>query len=157
MTMNYPEYERDLQRIHESEVYGRAVFATAARVTLDRQRKKKWRVLESLEEQTLARYLAYMQDSGQSVTEPRGWSLKGRVQGAVLGLLPWRVAMKLLADGTAPFQERFLRLRNHATDELDRRFFAYVYAHEKAIESFAHKERASDPGSLKAVEGLLDA
>ena len=33
--MNYPEYKADLQRIHESEVYGRAVFATAARLTRD--------------------------------------------------------------------------------------------------------------------------
>lgn len=50
--MNYPEYKSDLQRIHESEVYGGAVFQMAAQVTLNPQRKQKWLVLKDLETQT---------------------------------------------------------------------------------------------------------
>ena len=47
--MSYPEYQADLQRIHESEVYGRAVFATAARLARSPARKKKWLALKALE------------------------------------------------------------------------------------------------------------
>lgn len=65
--MNYPEYKSDLQRIHESEVYGSAVFHMAAQVTLNPQRKQKWLVLKDLETQTLERYLAYMKSSGQTI------------------------------------------------------------------------------------------
>ncbi len=152
--MNYPQYKNDLQRIHESEVYGIALFETAARLSKNAQHKKKWLTLKALEETTLERYLAYMRTSNQTIIEPRSWRLKGRLEGAALGLLPWRLAMKLLGDGTAPFQERFLRLKNNASG-IHQDFFNYVYAHEKAIEAFAHKELAQDQNSLKAVEALL--
>ncbi len=152
--MNYPEYKDDLQRIHESEVYGMAVFDTAARLTRNAERKNKWLVLKALEEKTLDRYLAFMQATNQPVTEPKLWRAKGYAEGAALGAMPWRVAMKLLRDGTQPFQEKFLRLKTHADAE-HQEFFTYVYAHEKAIEAFAKKELAKEQGSLKAVESLL--
>lgn len=155
MMMNYSEYKKDLQRIHESEVYGCAVFHMAAQVTLNPKRKKKWLVLKDLEVQTLERYLAYMKDSGQAVIEPKGWALKGYAEGAALGVLPWPISMRLLRNATRPFQEKFLRLKNNATQESDKKFFGYVYAHEKALESFAQKELSRDQNSLKAVESLL--
>lgn len=152
--MKYPEYKTDLQHIHESEVYGRAVFATAARLTRNAQRKAKWLKLHALEEETLARYLAYMARTGQPVVEPKVWELKGYAEGVALGLMPWRLAMRLVRDATGPFQEKFLRLKQHS-DDSEREFFAYVYAHEKALEAFAVKELASEPDSLKAIESLL--
>lgn len=152
--MNYPEYKDDLQRIHDSEVYGLAVFGTAARMTGNAERKNKWLVLKALEEKTLDAYLAYMRASNKAVTEPTLWRLKGYIEGAVLGVLPWRLAMKLLRDGTLPFQEKFLRLKEHA-EGVHQDFFTYVYAHEKAIEAFAKKELDNDQSSLKAVEALL--
>ncbi|MDF1781430.1 MAG: hypothetical protein P1U67_09060 [Alcanivoracaceae bacterium] len=152
--MTYPQYKKDLQRIHESEVYGRAVFDTAAQLTRNKERKQKWLALKDLEEKTLNCYLEYMQASGQTVVEPRGWALKGRAEGAALALMPWRLAMKLVRDATGPFQEKFLRLKNNASQE-DQKFFSYVYAHEKAIEAFAKKELLKDSSSLKAVRELL--
>lgn len=70
--MKYPQYKTDLQRIHESEVYGRAVFATAARLTRNAGRKAKWLKLHTLEEETLARYLGL---HGQD------WPDRGRTEG----------------------------------------------------------------------------
>ena len=96
--MTYPQYKEDLQRIHESEVYGKAVFATAARLTRNAERKAKWLKLHALEEETLARYLAHMAKSGQPVVEPKGWELKGYAEGMALGLMPWKLAMRLLRD-----------------------------------------------------------
>lgn len=152
--MNYPEYRADLQRIHESEVFGRAVFDTAARLARDSARRDQWLALRALEEKTLARYLDYMRSTAEPVQEPRGWALKGRIAGAALGLMPWRLAMQQVADATRPFLETFRRLEEHAEDE-DREFFAYVCAHEKAIEAFAHRELAGESNSLEAVERLL--
>lgn len=152
--MKYAQYKEDLQRIHESEVYGRAVFATAARLTRNAERKAKWLTLKALEEETLARYLAYMARSGQPVVEPKVWEQKGYAEGVALGLMPWRLAMRLVRDATGPFQEKFLRLKKNS-EKSDLEFFSYVYAHEKAIEAFAVKELANEQGSLKAVESLL--
>ncbi len=118
------------------------------------ERKQKWLALKALEEQTLNRYLEYMQESGKAVVAPRGWALKGRAEGVALGLMPWRLAMTLVKNATAPFQERFLRLKENA-GEADQTFFSYVYAHEKAIEDFARKELSKDRDSLKAVRALL--
>lgn len=152
--MNYPEYQADLQRIHESEVYGQAVFDTAARLTRNPERKAKWLALKALEAHTLQRYLDYMASTGQTVVEPKGWAVKGRAEGAALAVMPWRLAMTLVRKATGPFQEKFLRLKTHAQKQ-EQDFFAYVYAHEKAIEAFAKKELARDPDSLKGVESLL--
>ncbi len=152
--MTYPQYSKDLQNIHESEVYGRAVFDMAAKLTMNEGRKQKWLALRALEEKTLNRYLDYMRESGQAVVEPRGWALKGRVEGLALGLMPWWLAMRLVRDATKPFQEKFLRLKDHASDA-DKNFFSYVYAHEKAIEAFAKRELSKDKDSLKAVNELL--
>ncbi len=152
--MTYPQYGKDLQHIHESEVYGRAVFDMAAKLTMNEDRKQKWLALRALEEKTLNRYLDYMRESGQTVVEPRGWALKGRVEGLALALMPWWLAMRLVRDATRPFQEKFLRLKDHASDA-DKSFFSYVYAHEKAIEAFAKKELSKDKNSLKAVNELL--
>lgn len=152
--MSYPQHKEDLQRIHESEVYGKAVFATAARLTRNAERKAKWLKLQALEEETLARYLAYMARTGQTVIEPKAWELKGYAEGMALGLMPWKLAMRMVRDATGPFQERFLRLKQNSS-EAERDFFAYVYAHEKALEAFAVKELANEQGSLKAVDSLL--
>jgi len=152
--MHYPQYKTDLQHIHESEAYGLAVFETAARLTRNPERRKKWLALKALEQQTLDRYLAYMSATGQPVTEPNLWRLKGYAEGAALGMMPWRLAMKLIRSATQPFQQKFLRLKQHAEGP-HQDFFAYVYAHEKAIEAFASKELARDTTSLLAVERLL--
>lgn len=153
--MKYSKYESDLQVIHQSEVYGAAVFATAARLTRDPQRRSKWLALKALEDQTLARYLEYMKATKQTVTEPVGWDLKGYAEGAALAAVPWRMAMTLVRNATKPFQETFLRLRDSA-DGPEREFFAYVYAHEKAIEAFANMELADRADSLMPVQGLLE-
>jgi hypothetical protein len=153
--MTYPEVRADLQRIHESEVYGAAVFATAARLTRNPEQKRKWLTLKALEAKTLAHYLAFMRSTRRPIAQPRGWALKGRAEGAALALMPWRLAMKLVADATGPFQETFRRLEQHAEGP-EQGFFAYVLAHEKAIEAFARKELAHEPGSLEAVESLLE-
>lgn len=152
--MTYPEYKKDLQRIHESEVYGVAVFDMAARVTRNNARKAKWLALKALEEQTLDRYLQYMQETNKAIIEPTGWALKGRAEGAAIALLPWGLAMRLVRNATQPFQERFLRLKDNAAVD-EKAFFAYIYAHEKAIEAFAKKELSKDQNSLQAVEALL--
>ena len=153
--MIYPEYKADLQHIHESEVYGLAVFEAAARVSRNRERREKWQVLRALEEQTLRRYLDYMTRTGQPVREPRIWALKGRAEGIALGLMPWRLAMRMVRNATQPFQKRFLRLKSHASGP-DREFFDYVYVHEKALEAFASAELAGREDSLKAVRALLE-
>ena len=152
--MTYPEYKQDLQHIHESEVYGAAVFETAARVTRNAEHKQKWLALKALEDQTLQRYLDYMNETGQKIVEPRGWALKGKAEGLALGLMPWWLAMRMVRDATQPFQKKFLRLKDHAEGE-DKKFFAYVYAHEKALEAFAKKELEKDSSSLKAVYDLI--
>ena len=74
------------------------------------------------------------------VTSPVGWDFKGAAEGAVLGLLPWSMAMQQLANGTIPFQKKFLRLREKAVKKIDVEFFKYIYEHEKAIKSFALAE-----------------
>jgi hypothetical protein len=113
--------------------------------------------LKELEDQTLDRYRTYMKETNQVVADPIGWDLKGYADGAILGLLPWSIAMKQVADTTKPFQEKFLRLKDNATEEKHKIFFGYIYAHEKALEFLALKELSGDQNRLTPVEHLLKA
>ena len=150
-----PQYLSDLHRIHESEVYGIILFKVAEKVALGASRKAKWRALQDLEVQTLERFKTFVGDTHQSQQKVTGWQLKGKIEGLVLGLLPWSISMRLLAKGTEDFQKVFLRLKEQG-DENHKKFFSYIYAHEKAIEAFALGELEKSNNSLKAVSALLD-
>ena len=123
--MNYKQYQKDLHRIHKSEIYGAAVFDAAQRITWSQAKKAKWQLLYELEVQTLALFLKHMEESGQPLIEPSGWRLRGYLKGIVLGVLPWRFAMRLLADGTETYQRTFARLKKNSLAE-HRTIFEYV-------------------------------
>ncbi len=58
--MRYPEYADDLQRIHASEVYGVALFNTAARLTRDAERTRKWLALKALDRKGIELFIKIM-------------------------------------------------------------------------------------------------
>jgi hypothetical protein len=153
--MNYKEYKKDLQKIHDSEIYGLALFKTAAAVTINPEKKAKWLVLAELEKKTLNRYLDYMKKSNQPIQSTGISGLKGNIEGFVLGLLPWKLAMKLTDDGTIPFQKSFSRLVENASEN-EKEFFDYVLAHEISIQSFAKKELANEADSLAGAKKLIN-
>lgn len=152
--MQYDQFQQDLERIYQSEVYGIALFTMAKRVAKNSERKAKWDRLLRLEEVTLACFEQYAEQHGVHFRYPLLWQLKGRSEGAALGLLPWRLAMKLLKDGTQDFQVKFKRLKDNA-DPSTQSFFNYVYAHEKSIEAFAMAELANKQDTLTGVEGVI--
>lgn len=152
--MNYPEYLTDLQHIHKSEVYGYNVFKMAGRLTFSSAKKTKWALLCELEAQTLEQFLDYMAATRQATKYPLFWAIKGHFEGLVLGLLPWRLAMRLLAYETKSFTAIWLRLKTNSS-KTDSKFFNYIYAHEKAIEAFALGELKHKATSTKPILSLL--
>jgi|GEM_PF-528543 len=153
--INYPEYKSDLHHIHQSEVYGANVFKMAGRLTFNRERKAKWALLYELEVQTLKRFLGYMDETEQDYHHPSVWACRGHIEGVVLGLLPWSIAMRLLAHETKSFAAIWQRLKSKFKTS-ETRFFDYVYAHEKAIEAFATREYQRNGNSVEPVRSLLD-
>ena len=153
--INYPEYKSDLHHIHQSEVYGANVFKMAQRLTLNPEKKAKWALLHKLEVQTLKRFLGYMNDTRQDVHHPFVWAFRGHIEGVVLGLLPWSIAMRLLAHETKSFTGIWQRLKSNFKDS-EIRFFDYVYAHEKAIEGFANREFQQKGNSVVPIISLLE-
>jgi len=154
ITMRYPQYQSDLQHIYQSEVYGANVFKVAGRLTLNRKKKDQWALLYDLEIQTLERFLLYIKETGQQNNYPHIWALKGYIEGLVLGLLPWSVAMRLLAKETQSFISIWHRLKINSKGS-EKEFFNYVYAHEKAIEAFAKRELMQGNNSIGPVRSLL--
>ena len=153
--MDYAGAEKDLYNIYESEILGETLFRFLAGRARDPQRKRKWQALADLETQTKERYLAFVADKPALSGKPEPSRFKGYLSGWLFLLLPWRTAMKLLGDGTAPFMEVFTRLRQHAAPE-DAAFFDYVVAHEVAIKAFADAEQAGQENALQPVLDLLD-
>jgi len=152
--MRYPQYQSDLQHIYQSEVYGANVFKMAGRLTFNRKKKDQWALLYDLEIQTLERFLLYIKETGQRDNYPHIWALKGHIEGLALGLLPWSVAMRLLAKETQSFTKIWHRLKINSKDT-EKEFFNYVYAHEKAIEAFAKRELMQENNSAEPIRSLL--
>lgn len=153
--MSYPRYQRDLDKIYHSELFGESLFDTAARWSGSTDQRMKWMKLKDLETQTKARLLAFLQASGQQARLPRLAKPSGKILGVCMGLFPWSVSMLLLEHGTASFLRVFERLEQHASSET-KAFFAYVVAHERAIAEFARRERRGQRGnSLMPITKLL--
>ena len=142
--------QRDLPRFVNDAV------ATAAQLTRAGERRDKWLLLQDLETQTKERFQAHLAATGQRASLPALVGLRGRISGALLALLPWSIAMKMLGDATAPFLVVFERLERNAGDAA-KAFFSYVVAHERAIAAFARLEREGRPDASSApVTSLLE-
>jgi hypothetical protein len=153
--MRYANYQADLDKTYESEVLGEVIFATAARLTRRKDRRRKWLRLKELETQTLNRIVAYLRSSAQSATPSPIYKIQGMAMGGALGVVPWRAAMSMVEHGTQPFLEVFERLLQNS-DENSRGLFAYVVAHEKAIAEFARREQAGQTDiSLEPIDALM--
>jgi hypothetical protein len=130
------------------------MFRLLATLSVNASHKLKWRALADLETQTKQRYLDYVTDK-QDLVRPAPSPLLGWVYGILFGLLPWKIAMRLLDNATDDFLEVFNRLYSHASKE-DLEFFQYVVAHEQAIKAFATLELEGEASlSLQPVLDLL--
>lgn len=154
--MNYPQYRNDLNKLMESEIFGEAVFRTAAKYTKSQEHKQKWMVLAALETQTLERFKLFLTQNNLTATCHLLMKVQGNVTGFALAKMPWKMAMYLLKDGTQPFMQTFERLCQHA-DQNTQLFFEYVLNHEKSLYEFAEKElKKQKTTSLDKVRYLLD-
>lgn len=154
--MNYPQYQDDLNKLLESEIFGEAVFRTAAKHAKLDEHKQKWLALSALETQTLERFQAFLKQNNLKAISRLHIKAQGNAAGLVLAKMPWKLAMFLLRDGTQPFMQAFERLCKHS-DQDTQMFFEYVLNHEKSIYEFADKElKKQRTTSLDKVKYLLD-
>ena len=115
----------------------------------------KWLKLKELETQTREPLSAFLLAAGLHAREPLTARPFGRVAGALFGILPWPLSMRLLERGTRPYLKVFERLEQGAHNE-NKAFFTYVVAHERAIAEFARREcRGQKGNSLLPVTRLL--
>jgi len=145
---------KDLKNINDSLVYGVTLFETVANYTANQQKKEKWLRLKLLVEKTQERYYAYMKDNDKAVINSKFPVIKGKIEGLGLSVLPWLIFMRLLASGTKPFLKKFQTFVDGSV-ESEKPFFEFLYAHEKAVESFAKLEMKGDKKSLEQAETLI--
>lgn len=154
--MKYEQYQEDLNKILESEIFGEALFKTAAKHTKSKVKQQKWLTLTALESQTLHRLEVFLQANQLQASSRFHIKAQGVALGYLLSKLPWSVAMYLVKDGTQPFMQVFERLCTHA-DQDSKLFFEYVLNHEKSIHEFANRELSNrESTSLEMVLELLD-
>ncbi|WP_089606148.1 hypothetical protein [Acinetobacter piscicola] len=154
--MKYEQYQEDLNKILESEIFGEALFKTAAKHTKSEAKQQKWLTLTALESQTLHRLEVFLQANQLQASSRFHIKAQGVALGYLLSKLPWSVAMYLVKDGTQPFMQVFERLCAHA-DQDSKLFFEYVLNHEKSIHEFANRElKNRESTSLEMVLELLD-
>lgn len=149
--------QKDLNTILESELLGERLFATAATFSLSSDKRRKWQTLQVLEAQTKQRLLDYLQDSQQKAKARKLIAIEATISGIALALLPWKLSMHLMDQGTQSFLQTFERLQAQSQQHpQDTAFFDFVVAHEKAIQQFAKREKAGEKHhTLAQVHALL--
>ena len=149
--------QKDLNTVLESELLGERLFATAAAFSLSSDKRRKWQTLEVLEVQTKQRVLDYLQHSQQKARSRKHIALEATISGIALAVLPWKLSMHLVEQGTQSFLNTFERLQAQSQQHpQDTDFFDFVVAHEKAIQQFAQQEKAGEKHhTLAQVHALL--
>jgi hypothetical protein len=146
--------EADLLTALESEVFGEAIFRTMAYTSFDAGKREKARALWRLETQTKERILEYYQEKDYTIPPFFLWKVKGMAMGLLLFLIPWKTYIEGTLKETDNFLEVFRRLEANAGNE-DAGLFAYIVAHEVAIQQFAKIEFEGGEDSLAPVNALL--
>ena len=143
---------KTLEWAHQTEVLGEALYATAARLTRDESRRRKWQALAQLETTTKASIRqALIQARGS--TRERGFDkCVGQAAGFLAAMFPWRVTLRVVRVVASSTVERFEQLEREANDE-DRVLFEELTAHERAQCDFAERELAGD--GLRSIEPIL--
>lgn len=147
--------EPDLLVALESEVFGEAFFRTLYYTSVNEQKREKALALWRLESQTRERILDYYHDKGYVVPSPFIQSAKGLFVGLLVSIMPWRIFVEGTLKETQGFLAVFRRLEAGAdSDSLG--LFAYIVAHEVAIQRFAQMESEGAQDSLAPVYTLLN-
>jgi hypothetical protein len=146
-----------LQQAHRIEVNGEASYAAAARWTRSPDRRAKWQALADLETRMKRRIAVEIEALGGVATERALETWGGRVVGAVIAALPWRVMLRGLRLVTRHTTRFWQRLEGEHPDG-NRRLLADLTAHERAQVEFAERELSGEGGhSLESVFAMLGA
>ena len=141
--MSQKRYIKRLRRAYRSEVFGEALYAMAARIAVNPAHRRKWEVLRDLEIRMKHQLSAALARAGVTTRERAVRRGFGATTGVLLGLLPWRLAMLILASisrWSAPFFEE-VESEAAARREL---LLDGLGAHECAQREFARRELAHD-------------
>ncbi|MCH7339198.1 hypothetical protein MN869_16620 [Acinetobacter sp. NIPH1876] len=153
--MHYPQYQQDLNTALESEILGELIFLNAAKHTRSIEQQQKWQTLAKLETQTLRKLQQFLIQQGQTATIRLHVKLQAKASGIAMAKLSWKLAMRVLKQGTQPFMVTFERMQQHA-DANTQDFLHYLLAHEQALAEFATQElQGNSEHSLDAVLHLL--
>ncbi|ENW95255.1 hypothetical protein [Acinetobacter sp. NIPH 298] len=153
--MTYPNYQQDLNTALESEILGELIFLNAAKYSRSVDQQHKWQILAQLETQTLQKLQLFLKEQGRTASIRPHVKLQAKASGIAMAKLPWKLAMRLLKQGTKPFMATFERMNQHAgADTQD--FLKYLLAHEQALAEFATQElKGNSTSSLAPVFALL--
>ncbi len=148
-------YGKDLHRLLKSEVYGETIFRVWMRLTFIPERRHKLKRVWRLEAQTKERVLEIFHKEKRKTPPLIPIKLKAAIIGILASFIPWRIIMKMGLDSTAKYLPVFERLE-HSCQPEDRDLFAYIVAHERALEAFIRMEiDGQSNNSLGQLEKLL--
>jgi hypothetical protein len=153
--VNDEQYIRQLKRAYRSEVFGEAVYAMAARVARNAERRHKWQALCRLERRMERQLSADLARLGVSANRTTAQRWMGGALGVVTGLLPWRFTLTVLGMITKRSTPFFERLQSEGASRQGSSI-AELGAHERAQSEFVNRELAGDTEhSLDDVQALL--
>jgi len=134
--MDYPQYQNDLNKMLEFEIFGEAIFHTAVKYTKSEEYKKCLALATLV---PLEHFQTFLKQNNLNAHSHLHMKVQGHAIGCALTKMPWKLAMYLLKHGTQHFIQACERLSQHA-DQETQMFFEYVLNHEKNIYTFADKE-----------------
>lgn len=135
------------------EVYGQALFQTAAEQAEDKEVSRKCAVLADLEAATLARLQTLIDKYSLTYNDDEHIE-RGRQNGRKIIERGWQETMVLFNEAVGDDVDRMERLLDNAPEE-DSGALQFLVAHEKALAFFIEQELAGSVESLSEAHKLL--
>jgi hypothetical protein len=151
---NADAYQRELTWAHGTEVFGEALYSTAARFTRQASRRRKWQTLAALEMRTKTMVAEALDREGVPAFPSRLQRSLGQITGVLAAVFPWRCTLWVVGVVARSTVARFERFETEAPLK-HLPLLQYLTAHERAQCDFVAHELAGDDDSLAEVLNVL--
>jgi hypothetical protein len=153
--MTTDAYLRELIWAYRTEVFGEALYATAAVFTRELSRRRKWQVLAQLETRTKILLGEALDREGLPASRSSLRRSLGRITGVLAAAFPWRLTLWVVGVVARSTVAGFERFEREGSSE-DSALLQHLTAHERAQCEFVSRELAGDNDrSLDRVLVLL--
>jgi hypothetical protein len=152
--MDKDAYRLGIAELYTAEVLGEGLASRWLQLATDPDQKYKLGLFLQLESEAKVRLRPMLARHGLSLVEDESTRAAGAAAAERFAQMPWKEAMKILAELALPYQRRFQALSEVAAPE-DLPLVVFMANHEQSVIDMAQREAAGEGGMERKLMVML--